>query len=118
MSLAWPPVADAVAYRLTRIENTGDAEGIIAELPASTFVVEGGDCDPRSGQPGCGYADVTNISPGRVVGSLPPIGTLSVAPTTYPHTVESGKLYTYRVWAIFAGPSVSPPSPPGTVRVQ
>jgi hypothetical protein len=108
--LAWPAVAGADRYRLTRIENTGDPEVTIEELPASSFA-----CEPRPGssEPWCSYTDMTRLSKRtRPVGSTSnPYG------SDYPHSVTSGKLYTYRAWALFPGPIVSPPSPPATVRV-
>jgi hypothetical protein len=51
----------------------------------------------------------------------PPLDAVDVAViegVIYPHEVRSGKLYTYRVWAIFSNGVVSPPSPPATVQVQ
>jgi len=114
VSLVWPAVAGAERYRLTRIENTGDAEVTIEELPASAFVFEGATCVAGSSQPNCVYLDMSRLSRGtKVAGTIGnPYG------SSYPHNVTSGKLYTYRAWAIYPGPVVSPPSPPATVQVK
>ncbi len=102
VSLSWPAVSGAEKYRLTRIENSGDPEVIIEELPVASFVVEGAACTAGSSQPACAYLDVTRL-PRRGAGKT---------------TVVSGRLYTYRVWAIFPGPIVSPPSPAATVQAK
>jgi len=114
VTLTWPAVAGADRYRLTRIENTGDPEVIIEELPASAFVFEGATCVAGSGQPNCIYLDMSRLSRGTK-----PVGTVSNPyGSSYPHNVISGKLYTYRAWALFPGPILSPPSPPATVQVR
>lgn len=110
--LTWAPVTGATSYRITRIENTGDAEVTIAEAAVSWFTFEGYNCAAGTGQANCMFDDVSKTGRVKPLGSAPTSGVI------YPHDVKSGKLYTYRVWAILPGPVVTPPSPPATVQVK
>lgn len=115
--LSWPAVTGAEKYRITRIANEGDPEITIAEGNTSWFVFEGATCTAGTSQPTCIFDDVSKT--GRLKeprpGSSDPAQPSGVI---YPHEVRSGKLYTYRVWSIFPGSIVSPPSPPATVEVK
>ena len=108
VTLIWPSVVGAKGYRVTRIENTGDNERIIADLAATVPVFEGATCVPGSGTPSCVWIDVTynphqlNSQPGYL---------------RYDHLVVSGAVYTYRVRAQFPG-AMSQPSQPATVHVR
>jgi hypothetical protein len=116
--LSWPPVAGAAAYRLTRIENTGDPEATLAVLPATSFSTQRSKCDASWGMPGCVFDDVSRVQ-AWIAGTIPDASSATpINGSIYPHSVTSGKLYTYRVWALFANGVVSPPSPPATVQVQ
>jgi hypothetical protein len=118
VQLVWQPVAGASGYRITRIENTGDPEATIAALPASSFMTPRTKCAAGTYVPDCVFTDVSYINLWH-----PPVNPDLSEPTVvegaiYPHNVMSGKLYTYRVWALFSNGVVSPPSPPATVQVQ
>jgi hypothetical protein len=118
VTLLWPPIAGAERYRITRIENAGDSEATIAELPQSALTNGRSVCVAGSYSPLCVFQDVSKIG-SRPVGNLPSSGDLtSPSGTIYPHGVTSGKVYTYRVWGLFANGVVSPPSPPATVVVK
>jgi hypothetical protein len=114
----WPAVAGAEKYRITRIDNTGTPEVTIAEAPYSWFVFEGTTCKAGTSQPTCIFDDMSFIRLVSVKDINPGSEITLVEGTIYPHNVTSGKLYTYRVWSIFAGPVVSPPSPPATVQAK
>ena len=116
VTLVWPPVAGAGGYRITRIENTGDPEVTIAALPASSFATTRTKCAAGAYVPDCVFSDVSYINMWH-----PPTDVSEVTVVEgviYPHNVTSGKLYTYRVWALFSNGVISPPSPPATVQVQ
>lgn len=116
--LTWLPVAGAAAYRLTRIENSGDPEATIALLPATSFSSQRTRCDASWGAPACIFDDVSRVQ-AWIAGTIPDASSATpITGSIYPHSVTSGKLYTYRVWALFANGVVSPPSPPATVQVQ
>ena len=119
VGLSWPALAGADRYRITRIENAGDSEAMIAEFAASAFALGRSSCAVSGGySPNCVFLDVTKVA-ARVVGGVPDPSTLSTPlGTIYPHEVRSGKVYTYRVWGIFVNGVVSPPSPPATVTVK
>ena len=119
--LTWPAVTGATRYRLTRIDNTGTPEETIVEAALSWFVFEGATCAAGTSQPTCIFDDASKIT----LGSKSAVKNMTGAEeiilsegTIYPHNVTSGKLYTYRAWAIFPGPVLSPPSPPATVQVK
>ena len=119
--LTWPAVAGAAKYRLTRIDNTGTPEITIVEAAQSWFVFEGATCTSGTSQPTCIFEDaskITTSSKSAVKSMTGGEEIIAVEGTIYPHAVQSGKLYTYRVWAIFPGPVLSPPSPPATVQVK
>jgi len=118
VTLVWPPVAGAGGYRITRIDNTGTPEVTIAALPTSAFTTPRSKCAAGAYVPDCGFSDVSYINLWH-----PPVNPDLSEPTVvegaiYPHNVMSGKLYTYRVWALFSNGVISPPSPPATVQVQ
>src|SRR5437588_11623693 len=117
VSLAWPHVAGADKYRVTRTEKAG-AEIIIDERPTTLYVSEGADCAVESSQPGCWYEDVSSVSQEGTGSSISAAKPVPAVTPMVRHTVASGKVYTYRVWAIFSGPVVSPPSPTATVRAR
>lgn len=116
--LSWPAVTGAIGYRITRIENTGDPEMRIAEGSLSWFVFEGYTCTAATGQPNCIFDDVSKAGRLKQPFDLNTINPTVPSGVIYPHGVQSGKLYTYRVWSIFPGSIVSPPSPPATVQVK
>ena len=119
--LTWPAVAGAEKYRLTRIDNTGTPETTIVEAAFSWFVFEGATCSAGTSQPTCIFDDASKLTINNksAVKSLTGGEDIVVTEgTIYPHTVQTGKLYTYRAWAIFPGPVLSPPSPPATVQVK
>ena len=132
--LSWPAVTGAEKYRITRIANEGDPEITIAEGNTSWFVFEGATCtDDLQPGPDVVYSvdlDAATtytiaLAPFRVPQQIRPAddpaqGSDPAQPSgvIYPHEVRSGKLYTYRVWSIFPGSIVSPPSPPATVEVK
>ncbi len=118
VNLVWPPVAGAAGYRITRIENTGDPEATIAELPYTSFATPRSKCLAGAYAPDCGWTDATALSLSRRPGTTDLPEVQISEGVIYPHAVVSGKLYTYRVWALFSNGVVSPPSPPATVQVQ
>jgi hypothetical protein len=88
--LVWPPVpAIPQAYRVTRLDRAGGTEQVVAEGPASSFGLGGNNCAAGSGLPSCFFVD---------------------------HKVSTAYLYSYRVWAIYPGSVVSPPSPVAAAR--
>jgi hypothetical protein len=107
VTLIWPAVPGAESYKVTRIQNTGDAEVAVAQYPATGFVFEGASCVAGSSTPNCVFLHPTPDISKQLIANPPGVV-----------RVISGALYTYRVWAIFPGPVVSPPSPPATVRVR
>lgn len=117
--LTWPVVAGAQKYRITRIDNTGSPEMTIAEASYSWFAFEGATCAAGTSQPTCIFDDMSALRLMTSPKNIDAMGDIRVIEgTIYPHNVTSGKLYTYRVWSIFPGPVVSPPSPPATVQVK
>lgn len=111
VTLIWPAVAGAERYKVTRIRNTGDPEIAVAQYPATVLVFEGANCVAGSGTPNCVFIHANPDYYKQPVSVPPNDGNYNV-------TVFSRVLYTYRVWAIFPGPVLSPPSPPATVRVR
>lgn len=121
VSLSWPAVVGAERYRLTRIDNTGTPEVPILELLATSFTFEGSNCLAGSGFPNCVYVDVSKLSRAtHIVGNTYDPADVITTPSGWisPHSVASGALYSYRAWAVFPGPVISPPSPPATVKVK
>jgi hypothetical protein len=119
--LTWPAVTGATRYRLTRSDNTGTPEITIVEAPLNWFVFEGATCSAGTSQPTCIFDDASKISTSNKAAIKSMTGgedIIVVEGTIYPHNVTSGRLYTYRAWAIFPGPVLSPPSPPATVQVK
>ncbi|MFN0179051.1 MAG: hypothetical protein ACKVZ0_09640 [Gemmatimonadales bacterium] len=100
VTLIWPAVAGAVRYKVTR--GAYDYETTVAEFATTAFVFEGASCVAGSGTPNCVFIH----SNSRLLAS----------PGSF--EVMRGALYNYRVWAIFPGPVLSPPSPWATVRVR
>jgi hypothetical protein len=98
--LAWPPVAKAQGYRVTRLITTAGTNIQTVDPPTEVTIYEGpinafdpGQpyCSAPASQPRCEYVDLK---------------------------VQVGLTYIYRVWTVYPGPVVSPPSPPTTVKAQ
>lgn len=98
VTLIFPPVTNAQAYRVTRAsslaELNGAGEVIVYEGATTTFDASRGSCWP-----------------------VPPVGTTPRCEYT-DNKVSMNFTYTYRIWAIYPGPVVSSPSPSTTIRVQ
>jgi hypothetical protein len=89
--LVFPGVAGASGFRVTRTNNAGNPETIIAEGTLDKFAFNGAACTVVQG---CAYTDAA---------------------------VSRGFLYSYRVYSLFsngsAPPIVSPPSPVASAQL-
>jgi hypothetical protein len=88
--IVWPPVPTMPqAYRVTRVTDAGGTEQIVAEGPPPNFGVTGSNCAAAAGLPSCFFVD---------------------------RKVATASVYSYRVWAVYAGPVLSQPSPVASAR--
>ena len=102
VTLYWMSVNGASGYRITRVNNTGEAERVIYEGPRGDFSTFNGTFTPSlSTEVTCRYTD----------------GDPSWWCRHKDPDLPRGILYSYRVYALFENGVVSPPSAVASVLV-